>query len=307
MHFKTSSAMRATTVLLAISFVCALDPVLPAGPDLSLSAQVTGAPGGQAQTSSSRVEEVTRVKLRDGTTLFGTVTRETESELELRLLSGGTVTLDLETVRERDTVRGIVKNGSFYPPDPNTSRLFLGPTARTLPKGEGYFGVYEVVVPFLAVGVTDWLTLGGGTPLAFSLDQGPSTFWITPKIRLLHREKLDVAVGSFLFFERSGNESFGAIHYAVMTAGDERASFTAGGGVFQGSLDEPAVLMVGGQARTSRRTSMMVEGYLLDGMGLAIFGPRFIGESLSADLGLAVPFSGGGAAILPVVNFAVAW
>jgi hypothetical protein len=51
----------------------------------------------------------------------------------------------------------------------------------------------------------------------------------------------------------------------------------------------------------------MAEGYLLDGGGLLILGPRFLGQKLSADVGLGVPLTGDGLFVLPIVNFAYAW
>lgn len=304
---------HATPLQIGLALTAALlaDPILPAGPvrgpEARLSAQETGTGGVDQQQSKTTLQEATRVKLEDGTTLYGVLIRQTEEVLELRLASGGSVVLDREAIAEIQIVQGVMKNGAFLPPDPNQSRLFWGPTARTLPKGRGYFGVYEVVVPFLTVGVTDWLMIGGGTPLLFSSADGISAIWLTPKIRLLHREKLDVAAGSFLLFEADGDDSFGAIHYMVMTAGDERASLTVGGGIFQGSLDAPGAIMLGGQVRASRSVKLMAEGYLAGGDALVIAGPRFLGQKLSADVGLGVPLTGDGFFVLPVVNFAYAW
>lgn len=300
----------APAIGLALGAFLALGPGIPPTPGLGsrLSAQETENRVDAEQSSSSTLREATRVKLEDGATLYGVLVREDDEEVELRLLSGGTVVLQRTAIKEIEVVEGVMKGGSFLPPDPNTSRLFWGPTARTVPKGRGYFGVYEIVAPFLTVGLTDWLTIGGGVPLIFSSDDGISAVWLTPKIRILHRENLDVSVGSFVLYEPDSHDSFGAIHYAVMTAGDERASFTVGAGTFQGSLDGPGVLMVGGQLRTSKSMKLMAEGYLAGGEGFVILGPRFLGEELSADLGLAIPFfDGGGTFVFPVVNFAYAW
>lgn len=296
--------------LMALGSLPALGPTVPlmSGVDSRLSAQETGSPVDAGEGSGSKLQEATRVTLEDGATLYGVIVRETDDEVELRLLSGGTVVLQRTTIKKLEAVEGVMKAGSFLPPDPNRSRLFWGPTARTVPQGQGYFGVYEIVAPFLTVGLTDWLTVGGGVPLIFSSDDGISALWLTPKIRLLHRERLDVSVGSFLLFETEGDDSYGAIHYAVLTAGDERASFTVGAGTFQGNLDGPGALMLGGQLRTSRSMKLMAEGYLAGGEGFVIVGPRFLGEKLSADVGLAIPFfDGGGTFVFPVVNFAYAW
>src|SRR5712692_9592438 len=51
--------------------------------------------------------------------------------------------------------KGRVVKGEFQPFDPHNTRLFFAPTARALRRGEGYAGVYEVVLPFVQVGITD--------------------------------------------------------------------------------------------------------------------------------------------------------
>lgn len=46
-------------------------------------------------------------------------------------------------------------------PDPNPTRLFFGPTGRSVKKGEGYVGVYGLFLPFVQVGITDRISIGG--------------------------------------------------------------------------------------------------------------------------------------------------
>ena len=48
---------------------------------------------------------------------------------------------------------------------------------------------------------------------------------------------------------------------------------------------------------------MVSEIYAFQGAGIASAGVRFLGERLSADLGLAVPLGAGEAFVFPVVNF----
>ena len=79
-------------------------------------------------------------------------------------------------------------------PDANTTRLFFAPTGRTLAQGEGYVGVYEAVLPFVQVGITNGITLGGGTPLFFGLESG-HPFWLTPKVAIVRGPRVNVAAG----------------------------------------------------------------------------------------------------------------
>ena len=62
--------------------------------------------------------------------------------------------------------------------------------------------------------------------------------------------------------------------------------------------------MLGGDLRVSRGLKLMTENYFapnVDDGALLAFGVRFLGERLSADLGLALPTGIGFA--LPLVNF----
>ena len=64
-----------------------------------------------------------------------------------------------------------------------------------------------------------------------------------------------------------------------------------------------AVIMVGGERRISRRVKLVTENYVVEGGGILSGGVRFLGERLSADLGLFIPISGEGFVAAPIVNF----
>ncbi len=55
------------------------------------------------------------------------------------------------------------KEGKYWFPNPNATRLFFAPTARMLKKGEGYFADYFIFFPTFTFGVTNNFTLGGGS------------------------------------------------------------------------------------------------------------------------------------------------
>jgi hypothetical protein len=59
-----------------------------------------------------------------------------------------------------------------------------------LARGQTYLGVYEFLMPFVQIGVTDRVSIGGGTPLLFGFDDGDRPFWITPKVQIV-KELLD--------------------------------------------------------------------------------------------------------------------
>ncbi|HZD03948.1 MAG TPA: hypothetical protein VE173_03495, partial [Longimicrobiales bacterium] len=74
--------------------------------------------------------------------------------------------------------------------------------------------------------------------------------------------------------------------------------------------DTPAILL-GAETRATRHVKLLTENYLIptgdgDAEVLLSAGPRFFGEQLSADLGIAVLASGGGG-FFPLVNFVYNW
>ncbi|HMF61073.1 MAG TPA: hypothetical protein VK595_11920, partial [Vicinamibacterales bacterium] len=164
-------------------------------------------PGRAVAQAPEAAATVTRSELvlRDGSRLFGVIVSQDDTEVVFRTEAGATVTANRVEIASLREMTGVVVDGEFFPPDPNATRLFFGPTGRSLGKGQAYFGVYEFVMPFVQVGVTDRLSIGGGTPLVFGLgNEGDRPFWITPKLQLLNRSRTQVAVGTFHVFNPHG-------------------------------------------------------------------------------------------------------
>ena len=156
------------------------------------------------------------------------------------------------------------------------------------------------------VGVTDRLTVGGGTPLIFGEGGDSHAFWLTPKFQLLRGERTQIAAGvmHFLF---TGDEEPVGIAYGVMTHGTPDASVTAGFGYGYESSDRGTWIgMVGGDKRVGRKVKLLAEGYLWQGgEGILMGGVRFFGARLSADLGVVTAVGGDDTLVFPVVT--VVW
>lgn len=199
-----------------------------------------------------------------------------------------------------------VSPAAVWPEDPNPTRLFFAPTGRSLEQGEAYFGVYEVLLPFVQYGVTDRLSIGGGTPFFFGTGTG-QPFWITPKLQVVKSRSIAASVG-VLHFVNMGDFNMG-IAYGVMTKGSADAAVTAGAGYAYASEDErhagAPVMMLGAEKRISRRLKFVTENYWFNELGLASGGLRFMGDRLSADIGLVAPLASGGVYVFPMINFVI--
>jgi hypothetical protein len=267
-----------------------------------------GAPPSQADVTGIAVPPpgVTQeLLLRDGTRAVGRVERIDGSRIFFTTTAGAVLEVEASQIVTLREVEGSLVNGEFMPADSNPSRLFFGPTARSLPGGSGYVAVYEFVLPFVQVGITDRISVGVGTPLVFGGDTA-HPFWLTPKVQVFASKTTQAALG-VMHFANVDDGSFG-VAYGVLTKGtrDAAVTFGLGYGYERSASDDggSAVLaMIGGERRVSRRLKVITENYVFKGGGLVSGGVRFLGEHLSADLGLVVPIGVDEAIAFPMVNF----
>jgi hypothetical protein len=231
--------------------------------------------------------------------------------IRFELLSGDVLELSRSRIVCVREVEGQRHEGEFWPTDPHATRLFFGPTGRALPGGQGYLSVFEIVMPMVAFGVTDRLTLAGGMPLIFTSD-GIELLWLAPKLEVVRTPTFRGATGVLAFFSPGQSESIGIL-YGVGTLGrtsDQAVTLGAGWGYSTDSgIYEWPALMAGFENRLSRRVKLISENYLIpdESVGLVSLGTRFMGDRLSADLGLGLPLGVGEFFAFPLINFAYAW
>ena len=287
--------MRASVAILVVSMLSlssaavAVEPV----PQASPPTLVVPPPG-----------EMQELILRDGSRAFGSVERVEGGRVTFRTTSGAVMEVAATQIVAIRPVAGRAVNGAFWPADPNRTRLFFAPTGRSLRRGTAYLGVYEILLPFVQVGITDRISIGGGTPLIFG-GGSEHPFWITPKVQVLAAKSTQVAVG-VLHFMNVGDGSLG-IAYGVVTQGSADAGLTLGLGYAYARSDDrnngAAIGMLGGARRVARGMKLVTENYLWSGGGFITGGVRLFGERLSADLGLVAPLGLGTVVAFPMVNF----
>jgi hypothetical protein len=244
-------------------------------------------------------DAIQRLTLTDGSQLFGRIESIEADMVTFRSLAGVVLTVSRSDITDLRMVQGRVVRGEFQPIDPHHTRLLFAPTGRALRRGEGYVGVYYVL-PFVQVGITDRLSVGGGSPLYFG--SGDRPFWFTPKLQVVAREKAQVAAG---VIHITGIDDFNAgIAYGVTTFGPAEKSGTVGLGYAYSGDDRAAIVMLGAELRTSRRIKWITENWIWrGGNGFLSGGVRFLGERLSADLSLVFPLVEDPVAF-PLVSFA---
>ncbi len=257
---------------------------------MTLVARSTFGQGAQYEPKvDRRVQEGANVSVRlvDGSVLYGVLERH-DADSVIVIGAGGRMAFANSGVRllrpAGDAHQRPDGSTEYWYPNSNTTRLFFAPTGRTLGQREGYFASHQIILASVAVGLTDRMTIGGGS---FILPH--SNFWfVTPKVGVVRSEKVNVAVGMLL---GGVEKETGGIGFVAGTYGGEDHNVTvAVGNAFAGTkLANSQVLMVGGERRVSRRLSLVTENYVMPGLAKPFisYGARILGEKISVDLAFA--------------------
>lgn len=267
------------------------------------------APGAAAQSHHAPVPVVAapgtvqELELRDGSRLYGRIESVGADTFVFRMVTGVTLVIPRSEVTSLRATQGDLEGQPFVPADPNATRLFFAPTGRSLPRGDGYAGVYQVLLPFVQFGVTDRFSVGGGTPLFFGVGSG-HPIWLTPKVQLYASRHVQAAAGVMHVLNVEGHAG---VAYGVVTVGSGHRAISAGVGWGYTRADEDHgdtwMVMIAAEHRASRRVKWITENYVFQGGGIVSGGVRLIGDRLSADVALAAPLGVEGFYVWPLVNF----
>lgn len=238
------------------------------------------------------------LETRDGMRLYGRVEVIDEESIQFRTLAGELMTIAGDRLEELRLVEGRLVNGEFRLRDPHASRLFIGPTARSLRRGEGYVSLHQFTMPSLQVGVTNRVSVGAATPIFFFGESHP--FLVTPKVQLLAREKFQVAAGT-IHLLNIGDQPSG-IAYGVATLGSRDNAATVAFGYAYAGTERRPVVMLGAEGRDGRHVKWFAESWLFGvDDGLLTLGARILHERYSTEVGLAIPLGMNGF-VLPMIN-----
>jgi hypothetical protein len=261
------------------------------------------------------------ITMEDGSTLVGRITMITENEVKFQTAMGE-MTLAIAKIKEIKEIKEIresreikeskevqeskevkeVKEIKEVPasspassqnwfPNPNRTRLLIGPTARTLKGGKGYFYDLWIFFPGLAYGVTDNFMISGGASIIPDADD--QMFYVMPKFGYPAARNLDVSatLAIFRLWEQTFYFGMGGV-----TIGTDNQSITGALGLAftdEEMADQPAA-MVGGEYRLANRMSLVGESWFIPGdadngiLGMAAL--RLMGEQMTIDVGFGVSY-----------------
>ena len=224
-----------------------------------------------ASTLFSQSNEVGKkyiYEFRDGTTIIGTFVKEESGNIYINDLKGEEVYIPKVMIGQiHEVTTDNIRNGEYWFPNLHDTRYFFSPSAFGLEQGEGYYSHSYWLLWQAQFGVTDNLSIGGGTtPWGI-----PSS--VNAKYSLSIDKDLNAAVGWFYVGNLFGawgtdNESFVNMPYTVITKGSKENNFTVGLGFnLTEDLEEPserAVFNIGATFRTSRRFAVVFEGWVFN-------------------------------------------
>ncbi len=232
--------------------------------------------------------------LDDGSTVVGQITEVGDTEIKFKS-ELGELTIAIERILEvKEVVGTSIKGGKYWYPDPNGHRLFIGPTARMLRKGEGYFSDMLIFFPSVGYGISDNVNISAGMTIIPGIDFSKQLFFAMPKIGVNINEKLSVSGSAMIVAVPQGDDdddddaSVVGVLFSTATLASDNAGLTFGLGF--GYVDEDVasnpVVQIGGEVRLTRRMSLVTENWVFPEVDdpLVSYGFRFFGEKMAVDL-----------------------
>ena len=283
------------TATLALTFALAVSP--------TAGADTRPAQAGGSQPTAATPQTIHHVALRDGSQLYGVIVSEDDTSITLRTMAGATVKAARDQVVSVTRVEGKVVGDEFWLQDGVGSRLFLGPTGRSLGRGDSYIAIDSLFLPMFQVGVTDRFSFGVGKPFYVFT----KAVWVTPKIQVYRSAKTAASVGLLHTFGTIGD--IGGAAYGVVTRGSSDNSVTAGvGWIYEDSRDDgpregTPFLLIGGERRVGRRTKVVTESYVFRDGAIVSVGGRLITRTFSFEAGVLTPVGADGLYPGPFFNF----
>lgn len=236
------------------------------------------------QDNNEHIGNQVIIILLDKAEITGKLVSENEQEIVVNSTSLGLVTFQLSEVKK---VIYLDPRGRI--PNPNPTRYFIGQSAYTLEKGEGYYQNIYGFVNLVSYGITDRFSILAGTEL-ISLFSGSPILYTNLKYGVPISDKLQGAI-SFSYLtsagDLAGELNLGSLN-ALLTYGNKEHNVTVGTGyaLANGEINDTGILTIGGMSRLTNKLAFITENYVLLSDGRALFsgGLRYIAKKMTLDL-----------------------
>ena len=240
------------------------------------------------------------LEMRDGSRLVGRIIAIGDSTFTLRS-AGNDLTLRLADVIElEERPAADALDGRLWFRHPHQTNLVLGPTGRTLERGQGFFTLHELFFAAIQYGLTDHVTIGAGATLLPGVSLDEQILYVLPKVAVVRTPSVNLAVGGVIVragdifdISEAGAATFGVL-YGSSTFGGPDANLTTGVGFgFAGDrISSQPLVQIGGQVRVGSGVALISENWMLgrvddDDFWLSWSGLRFLHRKATFDAAVA--------------------
>ncbi len=244
--------------------------------------------------------KIFRLETKDGNGYTGEVIASDTTKVLFRSQKLGDLTILQKDIKSMEAVDSKqLKDGKFWFANPQSTRYFFSPNGYGLKKGEGYYQNIWVLMNSFAVGVNDYVSVGGGLIPAFLFAGASTPVWITAKVSIpVSKDKFNLGAGVLAgTVLGESNTGFG-IFYGLATVGsrDRNLSLGMGYGFAGGSVSNAPMINLSGMCRVGPRSYLLTENYYFggsEGAMILMFGARQIIREAGLDYGLMIPAGNG--------------
>jgi len=254
---------------------------------------------GKAQNSGD--SGMSHIKTKDGNGYTGKIEAVDSLNVLFRDQKLGEITISKSEITNLDSLSlKIMRRGTYWSGNPQSTSYFFTQGGYGLKKGEGYYQNLWVLANSFAVGLNDYLSLGGGVIPLFLFNWAPTPVWLTAKLSVpVVKDKMNLGAGVMAGNVLGTSKSSFGIFYGITTFGSRDRNFSIGLGYgFTGSSGSSAPMIhLNGLYRISLRSYLLTENYYFpDGSSntlLLMFGARQIIREAGLDYGLVFPAGAG--------------
>lgn len=242
--------------------------------------------------------KIFHLETKDGNGYTGEVLYSDTVKVLFKVDKLGELTILQKDIKSLESIeKKQLKDGTYWLPNPQSTRYFFSPNGYGLKKGEGYYQNIWVVLNSFAIGLNDYISLGGGLVPAFLFGEATPA-WVTAKISVpVVRDKLNLGAGVLAGTALGGSDDGYGIFYGLATIGSRDKNLTVGMGYAFASDSETSAPMfnLNGMFRVGPKGYLVTENYLFfDGSSIAMLlalGGRTIIKGAGLDYGLVIPLS----------------
>jgi len=237
------------------------------------------------------------VETIDGNEYVGKILGDNTVTIKLKTDNIGTITIQRMNIKKIKEIKiELIKNGTVWYENIQSTRYFWAPNGYGLRKGEGYYQNLWIFYNQAGYGFSDNFSVGVGLIPLFLFAGASTPVWITPKFSIpVKKDKFNLGVGILAATViGEDNASFG-IAYGLTTFGSRDKNLTLGMGYGYAGKDwaKKPIVMVSTMIRTGKKGYFMSENYYISaGDGSVVImtlGGRSLIRKVAVDYGLVVP------------------